>query len=68
MPEFNPPSPELNPYTNPGGLVGEVMAYTLASSPRPVPEIALAGAIGFIAGIVGRNFRVRTRSRIIART
>ncbi len=59
MPEFNPPSPELNPYTNPGGLVGEVMAYTLASSPRPVPEIALAGAIGFIAGIVGRNFNVR---------
>lgn len=48
-----------NPYTNPGGLLGEIMAYTLASAPRPVPEIALAGAIAILAGIVGRNYNVK---------
>lgn len=47
-----------NPYTNPGGLVGEIMEFILASSPRPVPEIALAGALAIVAGIAARNYNV----------
>lgn len=45
-------------YTIPPGLVGEVAQFIHAASPRPVPEIALAGAIGLMAGICGRAFNV----------
>jgi len=34
------------------------MDFILASSPRPVPEIALAGALAIVAGITARNFNV----------
>lgn len=40
----------------PPGLVGEVAEYIYASSVRPVKKVALAGAIAFIAGIVGRSY------------
>jgi hypothetical protein len=42
----------------PPGLVGEVAKFIFAAAPRPVPEIALVGAIGLIAGIVGRAYNV----------
>lgn len=40
----------------PPGLVGEIATFLLAAAPRPVPMIALAGAIGFLAGITGRAY------------
>jgi len=46
-------SPELPP-----GLLGEIAKYIYAAAPRPVPEIALAGAIGLMAGICGRAYNV----------
>lgn len=42
----------------PPGLLGEVAQYILDAAPRPVPEIALAGAIGMLAGICGRSYNV----------
>jgi hypothetical protein len=42
----------------PPGLVGEVAQFIYDAAPRPVPEIALAGAIGFLAGILGRSYNV----------
>jgi hypothetical protein len=42
----------------PPGLVGEVARFIYAAAPRPVPEIALVGAIGLIAGIVGRAYNI----------
>lgn len=42
----------------PPGLVGEIARYVLASSIRPVPEVALATAIATMAGIVGRNYNI----------
>ena len=45
-------------YSVPPGLVGEVARFIYAQAPRPVPEIALAGALGLIAGIVGRAYNV----------
>lgn len=42
----------------PPGLVGEVAQYIMDQAPRPVPEIALAGAVGFLAGIAGRSYNV----------
>lgn len=46
------------PYTPPPGLVGEIAQFIYAAAPRPVPEIALAGAIGLMAGISGKAFNV----------
>ena len=56
-----PPAPVSVPETRvtfPEGLVGEIAAYVLASSTRPVPEIALATAIAVMGGVVGRNYNV----------
>lgn len=45
-------------YPVPPGIVGEIARFIYSQAPRQVPEIALAGAIGFVAGIVGRAFNV----------
>jgi len=45
-------------YSVPPGLVGDVARFIYAQAPRPVPEIALAGALGLVAGIVGRAYNV----------
>lgn len=42
----------------PSGLLGEIAQFIYAAAPRPVPEIALAGAIGLMAGIVGRAYNI----------
>lgn len=45
-------------YTVPPGLVGEIAQFIYAAAPRPVPEIALAGALGLMSGIVGRSYNI----------
>lgn len=50
----------VNPYTFPPGLIGAIAEYIYRSAPRPVPEIALAGAIGLMSGICGRTFQTPT--------
>lgn len=40
----------------PEGLIGEIAKAIYEYSPRPVAEIALMGAIGFMAGICGRCY------------
>jgi len=47
-----------NAITFPQGLVGEVAKYIQHQATRPVPEIALAGAMAYIAGIVGRAYNI----------
>lgn len=46
------------PYTFPPGLLGDVAEFFYAASPRPVPEIALAAAMAFMAGLCGRAWNV----------
>lgn len=50
----------VNPYTFPPGLLGQIADYIYRSAPRPVPEIALAGAIGLMSGIAGRTYQTPT--------
>ncbi|MBB3993768.1 hypothetical protein GGR95_001399 [Sulfitobacter undariae] len=52
-PEDFPGFPEL-----PIGLVGEIASFIEAKAPRPMRSAALIGALGFVAGIVGRAWNV----------
>lgn len=45
-------------WTIPPGLLGDIASFIYESSPRPVKEIALAGAIGMMSGICGRSFNI----------
>lgn len=42
----------------PPGLVGEIAQYIYTSAVRPVPEVALMGALALTAGIVGRQYNI----------
>lgn len=58
-PGQQPPSAaSLGVSSFPPGLVGEVAQFIMEAAPRPVPEIALAGAVGFVAGISGRAYNI----------
>lgn len=46
------------PLSFPKGLIGEVAEYIMHQAIRPVPEVALAGAIAFMAGICGRAYNI----------
>jgi hypothetical protein len=43
----------------PPGLLGECAHWALATSPRPVPEIAFATALAVICAICGRAFNIK---------
>lgn len=45
-------------WTMPPGLMGDIADYIYRSAPRPVKEIALAGAIGLMAGVCGRAYNI----------
>lgn len=42
----------------PPGMLGEVARFIYDAAVRPVPEIALAGAIGLMSGICGKAYNV----------
>lgn len=46
----------------PPGLLGEIAQFILDRSMRPVPEVALAGALALMAGICGRQYNTPTHA------
>jgi hypothetical protein len=53
----NLPDPNYD-WTMPPGLLGEITNFIYSAAVRPVKEIALAAAIGLMAGICGRAYNV----------
>lgn len=50
--------PMGNALTLPRGLMGELATYFYNAAVRPVPEIALAAAIGLMSGVCGRAYNI----------
>lgn len=42
----------------PPGLLGELCQWYYRAAPYPAPEIALAGGLGFMAGLCGAGYRI----------
>lgn len=53
-----PPPPPRPRVALPPGLIGEMAGYIHSSAIRPVWEVALAAAIGYGAGIIGRHWNI----------
>lgn len=51
-------SPFASVIAFPPGLIGDVAEYIFSSAIRPVREVALAGALAFVAGICGRSYNI----------
>src|SRR5699024_2362830 len=51
-----PPQAPKGSISFPPGNVGEVAKAIYNMAPRPVPEVAIAGALGLMAGICGKAY------------
>jgi hypothetical protein len=55
-----PPVPEapVRPLAFPPGMAGEIARYIHDTAIRPVPEVAIVGALGLLAGICGLRWQL----------
>lgn len=55
------PQPDPTPLTKwqiPPGLLGEIAEFIYGAAKRPLREVALVGAMGFMSGLTGRAYNV----------
>ena len=52
------PAPPKSEIALPPGLLGEIAYYIYEQAPLPVTEVAMAGALALMAGIIGRSYNV----------
>jgi len=62
-----PPTPKQIPvsindttYSLPSGLTGDIARYIYDRSYKPIPEVAIVGALGIMAGLCGRCYNTNT--------
>lgn len=53
-----PPTPS-SPTPPPPGIAGDLAKFVFDRSARPVPEVAILAALGIVAGICGKAFKIR---------
>lgn len=58
MPTFTLGDSEADGIQFPPGLVGDIAMFIYRSAPRPVAEIAIAGALALMSGITGRTYNI----------
>ncbi len=51
-------APDVTAMDWPPGVVGDIAQWMYSIAPRPVREVAIVAALGFIAGIVGRSYNI----------
>src|SRR5579872_4842727 len=45
-------------WTRPSGLLGDIANYIYSAAYKPVKEVALAGAVAYFAGLMGRAYNI----------
>lgn len=55
---FGAPLQQGEQFPAPPGLVGKIAEFIYRQSPYPLPQTALVGALGFMAGLCGRAYNV----------
>lgn len=61
LPDFLKSDAKLADFTNPGGLIEEMIDWIVASAEQPSRELALSAVLPFLASLIGRRYSTTMR-------